>query len=310
MPVKFFGRHCAPWAKITGQFRHLRKAAAALALLTACHVGPAEFHSIAKAAAPNQATSGRAAREDAIRSIPMDRIASEMRSKIAATVTESSLYRRLPVQVTQCDPDLYLFMVQHPEVVVNIWEVMDISNVAIARTGPDTFRATDNAGTACDIKFCYSDHETQVIYAEGAYSGPMFSKPIRARCVLLLKSGYLQETNGQFYVTSRMDTFIQIEHAGVEMLAKTLQMLIHRSADYNFVETASFLGTVSRTAEANPGGMQRLALKLENLEPGVRDRFSELSLAVGEKAREREVGRVPVRPASVTTIDATGKQTR
>jgi hypothetical protein len=253
----------------------------------------------ASAASPNQATSSRAAREDAIRSIPWDMLAPDMRQKIEGTITATSLYRRLPVQVTPCDPDMYLFLVRHPEVVVNIWEVMQISNVAIQRTGPDTFRATDNAGTACDIKFCYSDHETHVIYAEGAYSGPMFAKPIRARCVLLLKSGYLQETDGTYHITSRMDTFIQIEHTGVEILAKTLQMLIHHSADYNFVETAAFLGNISRTAEANPFGMQRLADRLTNLEPEVRERFAELSLEVGRKANERQTASRPASQARV-----------
>jgi len=211
-----------------------------------------------------------------------------MREKIKSTVEATSLYRRLPVQVTECDPEMYLFLVRHPEVVVNIWEVMNISNVALERTGPDSFRATDNMGTLCAVKFCYSDHETQVIYAEGSYSGPMFHRPLKARCVLLLKSGYMQETDGRYFVTSRMDTFIHIEHAGVEALAKTLQMLVHRSADYNFIETAAFLGTVSRTAESNPSGMLRLAGKLQNLEPEVRQKFAELSLDVGEKARSRQ----------------------
>lgn len=218
----------------------------------------------------------------------MDKLDPAIRVKVATTIAETSLYRRLPIQVIDCDPDLYLFLVRHPEVVVNIWEVMKISNLALQRTGPDTFRASDNAGTLCDVKFVYSDHETHVIYAEGMYSGPLLSKPVRAKCVLLLKSGYLQETNGRYYVTSRMDTFIQIEHVGLELLAKTLKPLMHRSADYNFVETAAFFGTLSRTAEFNSSGMYRLAGKLTNLQPEVRDRFAQLSLDVGSKARQRE----------------------
>ena len=91
---------------------------------------------------------------------------------------------------------------------------MKISNVALSRTGADTFRASDNAGTLCDVKYCYSDHDTHVIYAEGSYNGPAVQPPVRARCVLVLKSGYMQETDGRYYVTSRMDTFIQIDHAG------------------------------------------------------------------------------------------------
>lgn len=254
------------------------------------------------AADRNQATSSRAARNDAIRSIPMDRLDPEMRDKVAATLARTSIYRRLPIHVTACDPDLYLFLVRHPEVVVGIWEEMQISNVALTRTGPDTFRASDNEGTLCRVTYCYSDHETQVIYAEGSYSGPLFKRPVRARCVFLLKSGYLRETDGRYYVTSQMDTFIEIDHAGVELLAKTLRVLVHRAAEYNFVETAAFLGTVSRTAEVNPRGVQRLAGKLKNVDPEVRERFAEISREVGEKARDREAARTSVAmPVSKTT---------
>ena len=270
-------------------------AACTLCLLAACH-------HVAQAADATQATSSRAARNDAIRSIPMDRLDPQMRKKVADTIAGTSIYRRLPIQVTSCDPEMYLFLVRHPEVVVGIWEEMQISNVALARTGPDTFRATDNQGTLCHVKYCYSDHETQVIYAEGAYNGPLFKRPLRARCVLLLKSGYLQETDGRFHVTSRMDTFIEIDHAGVELLAKTLQVLVHRAADYNFVETASFLGTVSRTAEVNSRGMQRLAGKLTGVDPDVRGRFAELSHEVAEKAQDRDVAQASVAmPLSKTT---------
>jgi hypothetical protein len=260
--------------------------------------------SVARAASPNQATSSRSARDEAISSLPFDKLPGDVRDKVQSTIASTTLYRRLPVQVSPCDPDMYLFLVRHPEVVVNIWEIMQVSNVAIRRTGPDKFRATDNMGTACDIRICYSDHETQVIYAEGAYSGPMFKQPIRARCVLLLKSGYLQETDGRYFVTSRMDTFIQIEHAGLEVLAKTLQMLIHRSADYNFIETASFLSNVSQTAEANPTGMQRLAAKLTNVQPDVRTRFAEISLEVGEKARQRLSTQARAVPTSTSPSEA------
>ncbi|HEX3726636.1 MAG TPA: hypothetical protein VHV08_10355 [Pirellulales bacterium] len=235
-----------------------------------------------------QGSSGRAAREEAVQSIPMDKIAPGDKEKILATISGTSIFRRLPIQVTACDPDLYLFLVRHPEVIVNIWEVMKISNVALARTGENSFRAADGAGTLCTVKYCYSNHDTQVIFAEGSYDGPLFSRPVRAKCLLVLKSGYMRETNGRYYVTSRLDTFIQIEHAGVELLAKTLQPLVNRSADYNFIETAAFVGTVSRAAEVNAAGVSRLAQKLTNLEPNTRDRFAQIALEVGRKARQRD----------------------
>jgi hypothetical protein len=248
----------------------------------------------ALAASPVQATGSRAAREDAVRAVPLGKLSADDKQRVSATLSKASYFRRLPVQVTECDPDLYLFLVRHPEVVVNIWEVMKIANVSLERTSDDSFRAVDGAGTLCDVRYCYSDHDTQVIYAEGSYSGPLFKKPIRAKCVLLLKSGYMQETNGRYYVTSRMDTFLDIEHAGVQALAKTLQPLVNRAADYNFVETAAFLGQISHTSEINPVGVGRLARKLTKLEPDVRQRFAELSLTVGQRAQAREASQASI----------------
>ena len=194
----------------------------------------------------------------------------------------------MPIQVNECDPDLYLFLVRHPEVVVNIWEVMKISNVALG-----THRRRHVSGLAtgparcAHVKFCYTDHETQVIYAEGSYEGPLFTRPVKAKCVLILKSGYMQETNGRYYVTSRMDTFIQIEHAGVELLAKTLaaagasrgRLQLRRDGRRS---SARFRARPKRTRSAWADWPR----KLTNVEPEVRDRFAELALEIGHKRAE------------------------
>ena len=203
-------------------------------------------------------------------------------------VNQASVFRRSPVHVSACDPEMYLFLVRHPEVLVNIWGVMGISNVSIKRTGDVTFRAADGSGTLCDVEFLYGDHKKHVIYAEGSYQGPLFKKPIRARCVLIVRSGYVRETDGRYHVTSRLDMFIKIENLAVELLAKTFQPMVGKASDTNFTETASFIARVSRTAEKNPKGMNGLARKLTKLTPEVRKEFSSLSAKVGEKAKQRQ----------------------
>jgi len=250
---------------------------------------------LAATVAPPTAT--KAARQSAIRALPLDKIDRELRSKVSQVISKPTIFRRLPIEVIDCDPNLFLFLVEHPEVVVNIWEVMGISKVTLKRTGADTFEASDGTGTTGKITYCYGDHDTQLIYAEGAYEGPLFSKPLKARCVLLLKAAYVQETNSRYYVTTRLDTFIQIENAGIDLLARSFHPLVIKSADYNFTETASFLATISRTAEVKPHGMLRLNNKLTRLEPDVRNRFAELTLEVAETSRERGATKLASREA-------------
>ena len=245
--------------------------------------GPPAPASAAEAAQLKASTS-REARLDAVKSIPLNKLDPEARRAVSAVVNKPTIFRRLPVQVIDCDPELYQFLVRNPEVVIGIWDVMGISNIAMQRRDDTSYVADDGAGTTGTVQFVHSADDTHVIYSEGLYDGPMFPRPIRGRCVMVLKSGFVRETNGRHYVTSRIDTFIQLDNTGLELLAKTFQPLVGRLADYNFTETAGFLASLSRTAEVNGPGVQRLAAKLTNVEPATRQQFAALAASVGQKS--------------------------
>src|SRR5438105_3157187 len=93
---------------------------------------------LARAADPaaGKATNSRAARDEAVQSIPMDKLSREMHSRVSAVINNTSVYRRLPTQSIDCDPELFEFLVQNPEVVVDIWRVMGITNMTLDRSGP------------------------------------------------------------------------------------------------------------------------------------------------------------------------------
>lgn len=259
-----------------------RRALAVLLLAAACCTGARGAEN------PYRASISKAARQDAIESIPFDRLPAAKQQLANDVLDNVSVFRRLPIGVIQCDPELYLYVVDHPEIIANVWQLLGIENVVLRPIGPDRFRAEDGAGTVGTVEFLYRSHDTHVIFADGAYDGPMFTKPVRGKCLLVLKTGYLRESSGEYYITNRLDAFIHLDHAGVEFLAKTFQPLVGRVADYNFLATGSFLESLSRTAELNPPGMRRLIERLEHLDPEVRDEFMVLTSHVAEKAAVRQ----------------------
>jgi hypothetical protein len=233
---------------------------------------------------PYKGTASREARESALACIPMDKLDEEARAKVNSVLSKTSIFRRLPIRVVQCDPDMYLFLVRHPDVVVNIWEVMGICQLAVRQVDENTFTVVDKTGTQGTAEFLHSTPTTHIIYTEGAFEGAPLTVPARGRTLLVLKSGYVLEPDGRYYVTSRMDAFVQIEHGGLELLTKTFQPVVGRVADMNFMQTAGFLGSLSRTAEVNASGMERLAGKLMQVQPEVREKFVQLSTQVAERA--------------------------
>ena len=231
-----------------------------------------------------EGSTSDAARGDAIRSIPLGKIGPEDRTKVESVLSAVSIFRRLPIRVVDCDPDMYLYLVRHPDIVINIWELMKVSRLQLRQVGESQFQITEPAGTVARFKFVYRSHDTHVLYGEGIYDGPLLARPVKGRGVLVLKCGYVRETNGRYYITSRLDSFLTIEPAGAELIGKTVSPWMGKTADNNFIQTVAFVGSLSRTAEVNSRGMQRLAMQLTRVQPEVRARFAEVATNVAHKS--------------------------
>jgi hypothetical protein len=239
-----------------------------------------------------EATSSRAARDEAVRAIPWRQIPAEHRRAAQYIVKNASIYRRLPTRVIDCDPDMFNFLLQHPEVVIDVWRVMGISQVALQRLADGSFRCSDSAGTTGTVRFLSSqwgqDAQNQaVVFADGTYEGKPFVTPLKARSIILLRSGAVRETNGRHYVTVRVDSFVRIEQMGIELVAKTVQPWISKTADRNLIETLTFVSNFSRTAEKNPQGMQRLATRLGSIDEPTRKELVAICFRTAERYAER-----------------------
>lgn len=253
------------------------------------------------------------ARESAIRLIPFDEINDQARDKLREITAKPTIFRRLPVQVIDSDPDLYVFLVRYPEVVVNMWQLMGITNVNVSRTGEYTFDADDGAGTKGTVELIYGTRTTHIYYGEGEYQGPLMRNRITGRCVVVLSTGYTRaDDDGRQYVTSRMDVFARINNVAADLVGKTLQPLVVKSADRNFEETNRFLGEVSRAAETKWPAVERLMPRLSNVQPAVLDEFSKVAASVrGDSGHRNRAGTrgdaKATRPASVESPREDGR---
>ncbi len=231
--------------------------------------------------------NARQTRDEAARAIPFNQLDESVRARLSPVVSSPSLYRRLPVQVVDCDPDLFLFLVRYPEVIVDIWRLMEVTKVQVTRTSPTTFNATDGSGTVANVELVYGSPNVHVYYGSGYYEGPLLRNRLTGSCVLVLRSGY-DIQSGRYQIINTLDVFAKVDHSGVDLLAKTLNPLVGRSADFNFVETSKFVSQLSQASEANGPGMQRLAAKLTGIEPTVRQAFAQHAEVVYQRGLLRQ----------------------
>jgi hypothetical protein len=246
---------------------------------------------------PNRPNTSRAARDEAQREVPLGSLPEPLRSKIRQIVTRPTIYRRMPIEVVPCDPDLYVFLVRYPEIVVSMWQLMGVTKVTLHRKGPYAYDAQDGAGTVSQVELVYGTREKHLFLAEGHYEGPLLPRRVTGRCAALLTSAYSLDPQQQDYVSNQLDVFLQIDNVGAELVAKTLHPLMGKTVDSNFSETIRFVSQVSHVAESNGPGVQRLVTRLANVDPSVRERFAQITTTLNQRAIMKAMSEEQPEPA-------------
>jgi len=232
---------------------------------------------------PAAGINTKAARDEATNAIPWKSLDRNAQAAVQDIITNTSIYRRLPPQTIDCEPDLFLNLLRNPELVVNMWTTLGVTKMSMDRLGPGNYRLSDGEGTTGNAKILAGNDDMHLILSDGSYSGGMYPRAIKGRCVLLLRHDFAQDQRGRILITCNLDMFLTIDNFGIEMLAKTFQSTVGKATDHNFAETTSFVSKLSKTAETNPDGIVRLTQKLQNVDPPVKQEFCTLAVAVNEK---------------------------
>ena len=232
--------------------------------------------------------SSSSQRKDVVANLPMKRLTPQAQQRILSVAGSPTLYRRLPTQAIDCDPEMFTFLSRNAEVLVGLWELMGITSVQTQRTGPYRFEALDGTGTTCSIDLVYGDPNIHIFVADGSYDGKLVTKPVRGRGVFVLRSSYATSASGRTTVTGTIDCFVKIEGLGADLIARTLSGLIGRSADNNFTETAKFVAQISQASEVNTPAMTDVAYRLPQVSDNTRKRFADVIRLVAKRGWERD----------------------
>jgi hypothetical protein len=220
----------------------------------------------------DRGSSSRTARNDAIAAIPLDSLAAPQADLVRQTIRSCTLYRRLPTQEFSCHPEMLQYALRHPEAIVDIWRVLDISQLAFDAAGPEQWRLADGYGTVGTLRTLDRRGDARsgslLLHGRGAYTGPYAPKTLTGNCLILLRYRYADAAKSSDHqVRLQADAFLHMDGIGLEMVTRTLQPLIVTTAGWNMQEICLFMSHFSATAERNPRGVERLAERLTQTDP-------------------------------------------
>lgn len=252
---------------------------------------PAHYPQAGQTAGPesSRGTSDGDIRRAAIEQIPWEQLSPWNRERVLEVVNRSAMFRRMPSRVIECEPEFYQFLVENPNVVVGVWQVLGVTKMRLEQRADGGYLMDDAAGTVAHLRYLLRSPNCHVVYGEGQYSGPFMLRPVQGRCVVVLNSTYIREDEGRAYVSAELDLFVQIDRAGLELLTKAMNPFFGAMAENNYRQTFAFLGSLYRTAAVRSTAMRYLAGQLTNVSPSVREQFVRLIADAAERASEEQI---------------------
>jgi len=287
-------------------YQHMRqffwRAFAALALLASVNrlipAGPVQAAEAAvsishlTAILSDGGSSSRESRRRAIAAIPLKGMSAADRQTVDRCLRSTTLYRRLPAETVICDQDLLEFAVRKPEAIVDIWRTLGISRLALDKVAPGQWRLSDGFGTVGALRLL--QHERRgagcalVLHGRGAYSGPLSPTELTGTCLLLVQCSAAEPTvDGRTRQTVQIDAFVDMDGIGLEIVTRTLQPLIVRSAAANVHEICLFMASLSKSAAENPSGVVHLTTRLNRTDPADRRELAAIARAAAVDGRHR-----------------------
>ncbi|MFM8735080.1 MAG: hypothetical protein ACKOC8_07805 [Pirellulales bacterium] len=231
--------------------------------------------------------SSREARRRASDAVPLSRMRPAERQIAEEAVRQTTLHRRLPAVSVGCDAALLDFVLAKPETLVDVWRVLGISRLELDPTGPGRWRMADGYGTTGAIRLLHHERHDRggvsVFHGRGSYDGPLSPKPLTGSCLVVVRhTTAAAQPPGRPRQTVEIDAFLDVDGLGLELVTRTLQPIIVRSAAANMHEIGLFVSQFAAAANRNPAAVARIADRMTRTDP--QDRRTLVALASGGAA--------------------------
>ncbi len=223
---------------------------------------------------------------EAVKNIPWSELSPARQRKIRAVVSSPSLFRRLPQQKIAADPEMFDFLVTHPDIVVGFWKKLGVTDLTLQQQEDQRFLMRETTGTTAVAEVLYRTSHLCIVYGRGRYRGPFLAKPYDGEVLLILRNRFLRVSQEPMAVCD-LDAFVRIENAGADLFAKLFATSLGKIADSNFEQTLAFVSHVYEAATINPDSLRTQSLQLNSVRENVRKEFGDVIDRVALRAARR-----------------------
>src|SRR5262249_32940700 len=141
-----------------------------------------------------------------------------------------------------------------------------------------------------------------VLFCHLNYATPRGNARLNGRIVIVVRSGFYKEVNGDPWIQHDVQAFVKIDSRGWKAVAATVRPMLERLLEEQVQEAGWFVSLMGRMVEMYPTWAISVALNQSEIHPDTRRAFRELVL------QTRRADARPGRPALADSPPATARR--
>ena len=211
--------------------------------------------------------------QESRQNIPWNALSPSAQARVRSVVSGNPFFHRMPQQVFYADPEMYHFLLRHPDVVIGFWEHLGATQLSLREIRENQYILTETGGTTAFVEVLYRSYDLCIIYARGEYRGPLLARSYQGDAILVLRTQFARDEANEPVIIADLDTFVQVNSVGLDLLAKLFFTSLTKIADSNFEVTMGFVSQVSRAAARNGEDLKEAAEEISSLRQDVLEEF-------------------------------------
>ena len=240
-------------------------------------------------------------RHDPAQVIPLDQVAPEYRDNVAEVIRDHSFHRQGKPETFPCNAKIYLSLLNEPALTLALWQDLSTTPARLKQIAPDLYQGTDGAGTTATWRFVLRSSRLHVLLCDLSYVTPRGNARLEGRIVLIVRSGYFREVNGDPWVQHEIEAYVKIDSKGWKAVAITVRPLIEKLLEQQVEEAGWFVSLMGRLVAMYPNWATSVTVNQTHIAPEVRKEFRDLII------QTRKPGAFAGRPVLAENVETNTK---
>jgi hypothetical protein len=215
-------------------------------------------------------------RPDPAEILPLNQVHPQHREAVAEVIRNHSFHRRGAAETFPANPRLYLQLLEEPVLTLALWRDLGDTPAQLQQVGPTRYVGSDGSGTSATWEYLIRTPRLHVLFCDLDYVSPRGAARLEGRLVLIVRSGFFREVNGEFWVQHDVEIFVKVDSRGWKAVAATLRPLIEKVLEDQVQEAGWFVSMMARLVEMYPEWARSVAQQQPQVRPEARAAFTAL----------------------------------